>query len=204
MSPENVGVCVAELTLLLAPIAAAVAVASAQNSPLVLRRLWIGVGCYLGVFAAAWVCAIETASSLVNFVVSVSVYAAYSLLVALCLTLRLRVTRLVFGVAGLVSLLPGYLLATVGLLGLFFIVGDEVRSPLQAVVLRPGLYCRITQWGFAASDEGYDVHLYRYWPALPLLQRQVARVTVNETHPVNGLVKASCEGIARARDQGRL
>ena len=197
-------VLIAELTLLFAPIGAAIATASVRDKPAAARRLWIGSSIYLGVFAAAWVLGVETVSAPVNFVLSAGVYWFFSLAAVLCLTLTFRPARLVMGGLGLVSFLPGYVLATVGLLGLVFIVGDYAGPPRRAVVLRPGLSCRVMNWGAAFSDDGYDVHLYRYWPWMPLLRRQVAKITVDETEPVKGLASASCEGVARAWDQGRL
>lgn len=74
----------------------------------------------------------------------------------------------------------GYMTATVGFLGLMFIVSDYVAPPRSAQVVAPGLLCTITDWG-NVFDSGYDVEIYRRWRQLPWLQREIAEDRVDLT-----------------------
>jgi len=75
----------------------------------------------------------------------------------------------------------GYLMGTIGILGLGWILMDKTASPMNVEQIEPGLVCEKTGWGAAATDSGYNLHLYRRWSALPFVRREVEMILVNET-----------------------
>ena len=85
-----------------------------------------------------------------------------------------------------IPIFAGYVLCTIGLLGLIFIVGDYTRAPNQIEQIDTRLVCRVTLWGSAATDSGYTVHLYRSWAWLPLIERSVLSMSVNQTDQSKG------------------
>jgi len=89
----------------------------------------------------------------------------------------------------------GYFVGIIGFLGLAFIVGESYNPPLHTEKFDAGLICRITPWGAVFSDEGYTVHLYQHWNAVPFLERDVERIVIDESEPQAGLSSASCHDV---------
>lgn len=146
-----------------------------------------GAAMLIGIVGLAMAAGVETVWRPVNWLVLAAAYVAWAMLVGLAFTLSPRALGIVLGASGVLTLVPGVLLCTVGVLALFFIAGDYGRPPTRVVRLAPGLDCVETSWGMAASDDGRDIHLYRTPSWLPLLRRQVKRVTMDETHPAPGV-----------------
>ena len=90
----------------------------------------------------------------------------------------------------------GYVLGTVGFLALMFMVGDYTNPPLRTLHVADNLHCEETGWGMAASDSGYTVHLYKQWPMLPFLEKELSQSVVNETNLKEGDKVATCESVA--------
>jgi hypothetical protein len=120
-------------------------------------------------------------------------YVAYCFVAISAWALRSRPLRILTLVATAIPVVAGYALGMVGALALIFIVGDYAEPPIQTASMADNLECRITGWGMATTDSGYIVHLYKHWPAMPLLEREVARIVVNETNPVDDTASASCD-----------
>ncbi|HXC40041.1 MAG TPA: hypothetical protein VN667_13965 [Burkholderiales bacterium] len=79
-----------------------------------------------------------------------------------------------------------------------FISEDYSRAPKLVVQNSDGLICRVTEWGMAASDSGYTVKLYKRWPMLPFLERELYSVVVNETNLTSLPRSASCSSVLSA------
>jgi hypothetical protein len=118
------------------------------------------------------------ANSLANFVCVAVVYLAYCFLAASCLQIPFRVVRYLALAITSLPICFGYVLGTVGVLGLMAIMGDYERPPEHTEQMGSHLKCEITLWGFAGSASGYTVHLYKTWPEIPLLVREVVAFSV--------------------------
>jgi len=115
---------------------------------------------------------------LANFICVAVVYFSYCFLVASCLLIPIRAVRYLAFVATPLPICVGYVLGTVGVLGLGWIVMDYARAPDHTEPMGPQLICRITEWGSVASASGYTVHLYKFWPAVPFIEREVVALPV--------------------------
>ena len=82
--------------------------------------------------------------------------------------------------AACLSVGMGYFLGTVGMLGVFFIVGDITAPPFQSFET-PELACEATMWGGPGGDSGYIVVLYRRWTAVPWFRFRLTDTSVDET-----------------------
>ena len=84
-------------------------------------------------------------------------------------------------------------------LAVAFVVGDYADPPEKTEHIAANLECEVTGWGMVASGEGYTVHLYRTWPLLPLVEKEIARVSVDETNPAEeGTQSATCNTVLAA------
>jgi hypothetical protein len=125
-------------------------------------------------------------STLANIVLLAVGYCAYYVLAASSLQIKTRLVRyLVLFVAAL-PIAAGYVLATIGGLGLAFIIGDYTAAPNHVEEMRPHLTCEITRWGSAVSASGYTVKLYQSWPSLSFIRREVAALPVTESGTIGG------------------
>lgn len=185
---------IAWFTLLAVPPTAVIAFLVANKSrPALIKRLAIGCAVLIvGVVGSARL-DISLMSNAANLVCLSAAYLAYAFL-ATCLwrvrSLFLRVPALLIAAAPIAG---GYVMGTMGFLGLAFILADFANPPLQTVRMAAGLECRIQAWGNAISDTGYTVYLYRQWPLVPFVEREVSKVRVNETNPGTGPTAASCK-----------
>src|SRR5580698_2772317 len=82
-----------------------------------------------------------------NFACFVVAYFAYSFLAVSCLGIPRKLVRIPAFVVAIIPMGFGYLLSTIGLLGLAFIVGDYTRPPKRVEQMEDGLACRTTGWG---------------------------------------------------------
>jgi hypothetical protein len=115
---------------------------------------------------------------LANFVCVAVLYFAYCFVAASCLQIPFRAVRYLALVAAALPICVGYGLGTIGVLGLGWIVMDYAEPPYHTEPMAPYLICRITEWGMAVGGSGYTVHLYRVWPAVPFIERQVVTLVV--------------------------
>lgn len=185
---------IAWLGLLAAPPIAVFAFAvTSRFRPALIKRLAIGCAFLVVSIAAAASLDISLTSNAANVACLSTAYLAYAFLAASIWRVRSLILRVPALVIAAIPIAGGYVMGTMGVLGLAFILGDYASPPLQAVRMGAGLECRINAWGNVTSDTGYTVHLYRHWPLVPFVEREVSRVTVNETHPGPGPSTASCK-----------
>ena len=149
------------------------------------------------IFSVSNALGITFTNSLANFSSFAIAYLAFNYLVASCWNISQKLLRVFAMLIFMIPIGIGYILGTVGLLGLVFIVGDHTNPPMHTEKLEQNLICRVTTWGMAASDSGYTVRLYRYWNAIPFLERELNEIVVNETSqkPPFG---ASCNDVLAA------
>jgi hypothetical protein len=105
-------------------------------------------------------------------------YFLYCLLAASTLQIKFKPLRYLVLIVAALPICLGYILGTVGLLGLFFIVGDMVRPPDQTEEMETSLVCELTLTGFAGSSD-YSVDLYESWPRIPFIRRRLAHLSVD-------------------------
>lgn len=116
-----------------------------------------------------------------NVLAFILAYFSYCYLAVSAWLIRNKFIRFATMALACIPMAMGYLLATLGLLALVFIVGEWVSPPVQIQRMNDNLYCATTTWGMAASDSGYTVHLYKHWAILPFLEKEVLDIVVNET-----------------------
>jgi hypothetical protein len=116
-----------------------------------------------------------------NFVAFMVAYAAYCLLAVFCWRIPFLFIRIPALLLAAIPICFGYVLCSIGSLGLMFIVGDYTNAPKRVEQLRPDLTCRVTLWGASFTASGYTVHLYKSWAWLPFVERSVIAMSVNQT-----------------------
>lgn len=104
------------------------------------------------------------------------VYFAYCFLAFSCLRIRQQLLRRITFLIASAPIALGYVLGTIGVMGLGFIVADATRPPTHVEAIGEGLICRVSSWGSAGTDSGYDVEAYQQFG---FLERRVARLNVN-------------------------
>lgn len=175
------------------PISVIAFIAVMRARPALIKRFVFGSALFIVSVMGAARLDVSFMSTPVNVACLAAAYLAYVFLAAsfwLVKPLILRVPALVIAA---VPVLAGYMMGTVGLLGLAFIIGDYANPPLQTLRIDANLECRVIAWGNATADSGYTVHLYRQAPLIPFVEREVSRVRVNETRPGPGPATASCK-----------
>jgi hypothetical protein len=108
-------------------------------------------------------------------------YLAYCLIVASCLQIRKRRLRWFALLFSAVPIALGYVLATIGRLGVLFLLADTLAEPSYSQIGTDGLTCSVTGWGGAWGDSGYRGSLYQSWIVVPFLQREVAWISVDQS-----------------------
>ncbi|CAM3980544.1 hypothetical protein ROSA5918_17415 [Roseateles saccharophilus] len=158
-------------------------------------------GCVGLIIVAVGACYLDVSftSTVANFAFASAAYLAYCFLAICTWSFKWLPLRVLALAVTAIPVAAGYVLGTVGMLGLMFIVGDYANPPIQTTNTAADLECRTTGWGMVATDSGYTVHLYKHWPAFPLIEREVARVVVNETNPGAGPTSASCDDVLAKR-----
>lgn len=151
---------------------------------------------------AATASGIRTFSHAADWICGLAAVAAYALAMTVAWRIRPRAAGVAVGAVISAPLLV--LLALLGwlgdgaVLGIEFAVLELTIPPEHTEELSPTLSCRVYGWGAAFTDEGYTVHVYRHPPFFPLVQVEVAAVTVDETNPGDGPRSASCASVAAA------
>jgi hypothetical protein len=166
-------------------------------------KLVLAAGMALGGVAAAMAMRISFASDFANFLSVALAYFAYCIVVVCLWRIPNRVLRWTVIAVTAVPILVGYILATVGVLALMFIIGDETIPPSHHEVIPPNYTCTIRRWGNATSDSGYRVTLFQHWALLPFLRREAQSLMINESHPQPGHESSTCEDILQAYRNGR-
>ncbi|KSB88831.1 hypothetical protein AS593_23255 [Caulobacter vibrioides] len=113
-----------------------------------------------------------------NLVVIGAAYLAYAVLafaaprLADRPALRRRPTALaVLLFAAFTPMAIGYVLGTVGMLAMAFLLGDATAPPVLREVRASGLVCEVRRRSGGPSDDSYRYGLYRETPLLPLRWR---------------------------------
>ena len=140
---------------------------------------------------------LETAFPPLNFLFCLGALLAYWILAASTWAIRAPWLRISLGTIAWLPFLPSLFIGTIGALGLAFALGDHVSPPQSTARLDWRTTCEISGWGYAFSDTGYTVRLYRAPVWFPL-RHELAAVSVNETDPGNGPASASCQSVYSA------
>jgi hypothetical protein len=180
MTPiDSAGISIAATGLLIGPLIALCVFA-------VIQSRWALAARPVAIVCIATIIFIAVAASLgfrfrnvlLNIAFFAIAYDAYCFLANCCWRIRYLPLRIVALLCAAVPICAGYLVGTIGILGLMFIVGDYTRAPAQIKQIEAGLECRIALWGMAAGASGYTVHLYRSWDWLPFIERSVVQIPV--------------------------
>ena len=116
-----------------------------------------------------------------NLATWVCAYLAYCYLAASTWRIKKRLIRYAALTIMHTPIALGYVMGTLGFLGLMFIVGDQTDPPLKTEQLTQNMSCDIRGWGMAASDSGYTIRLRKKWQVLPIVEKTMYSVVVNET-----------------------
>lgn len=127
-----------------------------------------------------------------NILVLCVAYSAYCFLAFSSLRIKRKLVRYSVLLIAASPIALGYLLGTVGALGLGFIVADVTQPAIRIETIEDRLVCRVTGWGAAMTDSGYNVSAYRQYG--PFLERRVAKLTVNESADGS---PANCSDVAK-------
>lgn len=152
------------------------------------RFLSVALGGLLVVVFLANLAGIRFVPLMTNIWTLVAAYFAYCFLVFGIGRLPLR--GMIRSSAMIVGALPiafGYFMCSIGLLGLFFMIGSYA-NPSKETRLAANLVCTRIEGG--GPSGGYALHVHREWPLLPLLHRQVRVITAKNEY----------EGPAQCRD----
>lgn len=91
-----------------------------------------------------------------------------------CFRLRQQMLGITLGVVATLVLACGFLLGTVGFLGVMFIVGDTV--PLYQTAMPGHRHCYVTTYGNATTSwGGYNVAISRHLPWIILIEMTSSR-----------------------------
>lgn len=122
-------------------------------------------------------------------------YLAYAFAAISALRFKSGVVRVLAAIAANLPILGGYFMATIGALGLLFIMGDATRPPMAVETVRPGIGCEMQrQDGGALGYGGYNVRLYAYWG--PALKREIDAIYVDHAPSAhNPIPNAICADV---------
>ena len=145
---------------------------------------WIAAACaaLIGLVIGCVILRLSFTFMPANVVTAVAAYTCYCLLAAMIWRMPYRFILRLAAVPALLPIGFTYFISTVGLLGFLFFVGDFIEPPRSTTNMAPGLACQRRFWGSAISDSGYTMKLYRSWPLVPWLEREVASISVNESN----------------------
>jgi hypothetical protein len=123
-----------------------------------------------------------------NFAAFMVAYAAYCFLAVSCLRIPSLFLRIPAFILAAIPVAFGYMLCTIGVFGLMFMVGDYTNPPRRIEQLRPDLTCRVTLWGASFTASGYTVHLYKSWAGFlssrgPWLRCPLIKLTFPKVRP---------------------
>jgi hypothetical protein len=193
----GIGLLIVWTALLLGPTFGIILARIAAGKSGGLRRLvWISSGCLVFVVAADYL-GLRTSFALANLIFWVAAFLSICAVSGAIWTIERKPIRIALGILSHLIFVPGYILGTIGILGLMFIMADYLEPPQRISTLQPGLSCEVMGWGNATSQSGYDVSLYRYLPFLPLIRLKVASITVNQSNTRSGRTSADCESVGK-------
>lgn len=164
------------ILLLAAPVAALALQALIDQLPArhqgsMVRILSAFLGALLAVVILASLASVRFVPLIANLWTLGAAYFAYCFLAFGVGRLPLRgMARSSALIIGALPVAYGYVLGSVGLLGLLFMVGSYANPPKETR-LATNLVCTRIEGG--GPSGGYALHVHRKWPLLPVLHRQV-------------------------------
>lgn len=198
-APEMIGLYSVWGSLLFGPIIGLLlAFWFRRHFPSLIYRTLITCACVIATIGLAWLLDIGWLWDVMDLLSVAVAYLAYCLIFGLLWVCARSAPRYALAISATAPILLGFFAGTAGSLGLVFILGDIVSPPAKEIVMAPGLFCQVKEWGYAFSDEGYDVILYRYPRFLPVIGWEARKVRVDETDPGDGPKSATCEGVAKS------
>lgn len=165
--------------LLMPPIALAVSLFLQKNYPNAQSKWALASAGMIVATILAILFRVSFKWGVANVIWLLGCYLAYCLVVASCLQLRKRLLRWLALPILAVPIALGYVIATIGSLGLGFIFFDAIAEPEYSQNEADGLTCSVTGWGGPIADTGYKGSLFQSWFGAPFLQREVAWINVN-------------------------
>jgi hypothetical protein len=183
-------------TLLGGPVIAGLTYAASRRFPHFLTPLASLAAAVLGVALLAALLKISFISGHANVVALCLTYLAYCLLGLSACRLKRPLLRQLVLVAVSMPIALGYLLGTIGALGLAFLLGDAVGPPVEQRWIDGRTICVVTiQDGI--GETSYQLSLNQRWSGLPL-QRRLARISAVDVGPAD-LLRCSGTDLAMAR-----
>lgn len=181
-----------------APIIAALALAAAKGVPRALFVVICLAGGALGLVILAMLLKVSFMARTANVQALCFAYFAYCLLALGSVRLRPPLLGKLALATACLPIAFGYLLGTIGALGLAFLVGDAVRAPLHERSIGGGVVCVVTK-DDGIGDTSYHLTLQQRWGPLPI-QRRLAQSDAIDVSPEEELHCSGSE-LNQARPQ---
>jgi hypothetical protein len=119
---------------------------------------------------------LDTSSPLLNLLFPAAAFVAYGILATAAWSIRPRIVGIAAGTVALVSLI----VPMISMVGLVVGADNDLKAPLYAAQIRPGVSCEGREWGYY-NTVFHGVALYRYVPGFPFVRFQVASRSERET-----------------------
>jgi len=166
-------------TLLVGPPLAATLVFFTRKHRRALGLLLVSACATVLLVLTAFLAHVEFVPRPANVVALCAAYLAYCVLAFATGLFRRPLVKWPSTILAVAPIAFGYFLATVGILGLMFLIGDAVREPVERRAMGGRLICQVTTWD-GIGDAGHWVDLYATWSPLPI-QRRLHRLVSEQT-----------------------
>lgn len=124
-------------------------------------------------------------------------FISYCFWAASCVRIRSVYRRVVALILASLPIFFGYLLGTVGILGLAFEIDDDTETPDSVQLMGPGLTCVTSEWGIL-GNAGKRYDLYKQWDSIPFIQRDVEHGSSSDDDPNDKEFPITCDGLVEA------
>lgn len=165
-------VIITVVSLLVYPPAAHIVIKLTKSYPIVRKRIIYISLVVTAITLLAMAAGISTLWAGINFLLFMSMYFTFSLLIILLFQQKQLLLKIAAGIAMFAVFGIGYLSSTIGLLGLCFVIGDIEAT--RSIPLTDNLIYKQYSHGNATSDfRKTEVAVYKTWRLFPFLQKAV-------------------------------
>ena len=114
-----------------------------------------------------------------DYVLPIGVYLGYCILIFYSLLIKSRFLKLISFIIGLTPVIIGYVVATVGFVGIILISANLV--PEKTVKINDKLYFREYSYGNATSSEGgKEIEIYKRVTTLPFIEKRILKQRMSD------------------------
>jgi len=128
--------------------------------------------CVIALLALARLFNITFKGDLLDLLLPIGVYTLYCFIILHALLIRNIFLRIVTFIIGFIPIAGGYLFATIGVLGVFFVFGEQ--EPIRTVDINKKYYYREFGFGNATTSwGGTRIEIYESLFLLPFLEKRI-------------------------------